>query len=71
MTTDGFRERDPPPWPETADERAARLEREREMLEVGRQDLRAGRFITGPKLEARLQAFVRGELRKPTGRRGK
>jgi hypothetical protein len=68
MTTSGFMIGGRGEPKETAAEKAARLERERALLELGREDIRAGRCISGDELEARLKAFARGELRKPRRR---
>jgi len=46
---------------ETAPQRAARLAEERELLEVGREDLRAGRSLSGPELEAWLNRWAVGD----------
>lgn len=58
MTTSGFITGGPKAPRETAEERAARLARERKVLESAREDIRAGRCISGPELDAFLDWFV-------------
>ena len=51
----------PHPSAETPDQRTKRLEREREMIEEARRDIREGRFIADEDVDAWLERFVRGE----------
>lgn len=46
---------------ETEAERAARLAWESEQIEEAREDVRAGRVITGAAVDDLLDRFVRGE----------
>ncbi len=45
---------------ETEAERAARLARERALLEEGFEDIRAGRYLTGAELDTWLERFAQG-----------
>ncbi len=46
---------------ETEPERLARLAWERQQIEEAREDVRAGRVITGAAVDDLLDRFVRGE----------
>ncbi|MBX3483522.1 hypothetical protein [Phenylobacterium sp.] len=58
MTTSGFMTGGPRRQRETSAQREARLAREHEMLEAAREDIRAGRCISGLELEAWLKAWA-------------
>ena len=53
-----------PTWPppgETADARAARLARERIMIEEAEEDFRQGRYLSGEAAEEWLRKWAAGE----------
>ncbi len=50
-----------PPANETADGRAARVERERIMIEEAEEDIRQGRFLSGQAAEDWLDRWAAGE----------